>query len=387
MGPNCVINFENNPDKVVYSNDLLHGNVQLRLTEAKTVRSVFIKFSGDSHTEWYIKKRDRSSNHNRTKRRYYRGHENFLTKRISLAGGDNGSMQLGRGEHNFNFQFRLPAHLPSSFEGTFGFIRYVATVVLDIPNWPDDEFEQPFTVIKPLDLNDELELRNPVVVEENHTYYPCFLLCCFPSDPLSIVAQMPVGGYAPGQTINLTLNADNRSNTRVPEFKMELVQSITYYAEGDSKHQTICIVEKESSRGVETNQKRIIRINLEVPSFPPSDETTSGIIKIRYFIRISGSGTCCDNPEIILPITIGTKPIEDFAETVIPDAYSPSAPFAPNIQPSAPPMMNNDSAPPYVVDEPPTYEEAIHSKGSTGNNYKPKYRMFRRQTSYSLNGN
>lgn len=34
--------------------------------------------------------------------------------------------------------------------------------------------------------------------------------------------------------------------------------------------------------------KRIIRINLDVPSFPPTDETTSSIIRIKYFIRVSG---------------------------------------------------------------------------------------------------
>lgn len=160
-------------------------------------------------------------------------------------------MQIERGEHIYNFQFRLPAGLPSSFEGEFGHIRYIATVVLDIPRWPDDVFQQPFTVIKPLDLNDDPELRviihitfslqsetivqknmcfffsslqNPVTVRENHLYHPCFLLCCLPSNPLSMLSQIPVGGYAPGQTINLSINVDNQSNTRVPKFTMELVQ-------------------------------------------------------------------------------------------------------------------------------------------------------------------
>lgn len=139
----------------------------------------------------------------------------------------------------------MPAGLPSSFIGEFGEIRYIATVVLDVPRWPDDEFQQPFTVIKPLDLNDIPAVRviifsfkivkimvkklcffsqNTVTVTEDHSYYPCFLFCCFPSDPLTMVAQLPVGGYAPGQTINLSLNVNNQSNTRVPDFMMELIQ-------------------------------------------------------------------------------------------------------------------------------------------------------------------
>lgn len=44
-------------------------------------------------------------------------------------------------------------------EGNVGYIRYSVEVVLDIPFWPDKEFEELFTVIKPLDLNDEYDLR------------------------------------------------------------------------------------------------------------------------------------------------------------------------------------------------------------------------------------
>lgn len=161
--------------------------MHLNLTESKAVRSVSIKFTGDSRTEWFKEERD-ELHRERTKRRYYRGHENFLTREFRLFGQNSGTridllqivhtihrvflffnlfqfqltvgqMEIERGEHIYDFQFRLPAGLPSSFEGEYGFIRYIATVVLDIPRWPDDEFQQPFTVIKPLDLNDAPELR------------------------------------------------------------------------------------------------------------------------------------------------------------------------------------------------------------------------------------
>lgn len=43
--------------------------------------------------------------------------------------------------------------MDTSGEGKVGHIRYSVNVVLDIPLWPDKEFEQLFTVIKPIDLN------------------------------------------------------------------------------------------------------------------------------------------------------------------------------------------------------------------------------------------
>lgn len=63
------------------------------LSEAKTVRGIYIKFSGDVRTEWFKEERDTSStaNRNRTRRRYYRGHENFLTKKIDFVGDSNGT--------------------------------------------------------------------------------------------------------------------------------------------------------------------------------------------------------------------------------------------------------------------------------------------------------
>lgn len=60
---------------------------------------------------------------------------------------------MAPGTYNYTFQCMLPHGLPTSVEGEYGHIRYTARVVLDIPLWPDKEFEVPFTVIKGINLN------------------------------------------------------------------------------------------------------------------------------------------------------------------------------------------------------------------------------------------
>lgn len=70
-----------------------------------------------------------------------------------------GEFKLQPGTYNYTFQCLLPAGLPTSVEGDHGFIRYSATVNLDRPMWPDQEFEEGFTVIKPLNLNVMPHLR------------------------------------------------------------------------------------------------------------------------------------------------------------------------------------------------------------------------------------
>lgn len=70
-----------------------------------------------------------------------------------------GEIQLQPGSYHYSFQSYLPPQLPTSFEGDYGYIRYNACVVLDIPMWPDKEFETIFTVIKAINLNADPTLR------------------------------------------------------------------------------------------------------------------------------------------------------------------------------------------------------------------------------------
>lgn len=64
-----------------------------------------------------------------------------------------GEVRLIPGTYNYTFQCMLPLGLPTSVEGKIGYIRYTARVVLDIPMWPDKEFEVPFSVIKAINLD------------------------------------------------------------------------------------------------------------------------------------------------------------------------------------------------------------------------------------------
>lgn len=63
------------------------------------------------------------------------------------------------GEHVYNFTCALPVNLPTSFEGTFGHIRYRAEVTVNVPLWPDKTFAEGFTVIRSLDLNGLSDVR------------------------------------------------------------------------------------------------------------------------------------------------------------------------------------------------------------------------------------
>lgn len=70
-----------------------------------------------------------------------------------------GEVLLTPSEYNFTFSCMLPVALPTSVEGKIGFIRYSVVVHIDRPLWSCRQFEEYFTVIKALNLNDEFALR------------------------------------------------------------------------------------------------------------------------------------------------------------------------------------------------------------------------------------
>lgn len=68
-----------------------------------------------------------------------------------------------------------------------------------------------------------------------------------------------------------------------------IFQQITYYVCENStrqKEELIPIVEKETT-GCDVGKEENYRVNLDVPSIPPTDFDTSNIIKVKYLIRVS----------------------------------------------------------------------------------------------------
>lgn len=63
------------------------------------------------------------------------------------------------GIYTYNFNCQLPLGLPSSLETETGYIRYRIKVEIVIPFWSNENFEIPFTVMRPLNLNYDATYR------------------------------------------------------------------------------------------------------------------------------------------------------------------------------------------------------------------------------------
>lgn len=82
-----------------------------------------------------------------------------------------------------------------------------------------------------LDDFEKLSPQYPLVREKRKTYFIDCLLCN--SGPLVISASVPVGGYVPGQTIELLLQVDNRTD-RNQNFTIHIIKVNVVHIRGRS---------------------------------------------------------------------------------------------------------------------------------------------------------
>ena len=90
-----------------------------------TVRSLFyfcFVYTGKSYCHWSETKG--SGDNKRTV--HYTGREKIFELKIVLCGSPNSGsrMVLPAGQTNYPFMFQVPQNIPSSFEGSRGYIRY-----------------------------------------------------------------------------------------------------------------------------------------------------------------------------------------------------------------------------------------------------------------------
>lgn len=63
------------------------------------------------------------------------------------------------GNNHYPFEIQLRPRLPTSYEGTHGYIRYIATLHIDRSAKKLDPLKETFTVINPLNLDNSPAYR------------------------------------------------------------------------------------------------------------------------------------------------------------------------------------------------------------------------------------
>ncbi|KAJ6641363.1 Arrestin domain-containing protein 17 [Pseudolycoriella hygida] len=370
-----TIQFENNSPKVCYSGDLVRGKAEIYFPIPTRVQDIYLTFFGKGFCEWSEGGKQ------------IIGSKTYLDERVDLLqNSSEAGVVIPSGNNSYPFEVRLPSTIPTSYEGTLGYIRYCTALHIIGSTEKLDPLVEAFTVIHPLNLNNSPTYREPMKVRKFTKFNISCCLFCVESDELQLYARLPVRGYCSGQTINLKLDVINKSYQEVLRFLVQFIQEVTYTANNGKQKVERIAFKKRVAEGVRADVKgrHTRKVNITVPSLPPTN-FSADVCGSRYmFIVTAETPMCHRNPSFEIPIVIGTSPISSELYASMTDASDTNRASAPPL--SAPnTSVNSTNVPHYPDGDPPTYEEAMRSvvAPKMTKDFLPKYPTYRGQTSYA----
>lgn len=285
-------------DKRVFQpGDTISGVLLLNTNKEINLRGVRVELHGVGHV------RIRSGKVTYARRENYLSFHSILLGRAPFQNGSD--VKLQPGNYNFPFQFPLPVSaLPTSFEGTYGSVRYWLDAVVERPWRIDLNTRTPLVIVERVQTRNPEFLEPRVKQEDRMLGWPC----C-PSGQLHTKAHIERLAYCPGQEVKISGHVNNESSKTVIGFEAQLVQTVLYKApEATTRKVTeklyILKKEQELAPGDQTN------VELDSLVIPPVQPTTKGFgcIDISYAIRFKVRVKKAFNTEIIFPIVITTVP-------------------------------------------------------------------------------
>ncbi|KAK6180269.1 hypothetical protein SNE40_012456 [Patella caerulea] len=349
-----------NPQGVFEGGQLIQGHVTVELNAEIKMRGIRLHFEGGARVHWTESKTEGTGKDSRTVTKDYSSRETYFKHILVLFG--NGPGQKGidpvlqAGRYVYPFSFQLPTGIPSSYESSVGKVRYSVTGVIDRPWKFDHKTKRAFTVVNPLDLNQEPQAKQGATVNGQK------MLCCLccKSGPISAVLRLGRLGYVPGEAIPITGEIINGSRRKIDSSFADIKMIVKYYATTKTKTEHKTVSKIYHGPIIPGDGDTWDGDLLPIPPLPPSGLRGCRIIDIAYrlAINVDPSGIAFD---LVVPINIliGCIPLQSVARQYglpRPLSLPPTGSNEMRLQPTMP------SAPSYMDIPPPSYAECVFGK-------------------------
>jgi len=230
------------------------------------------------------------------------------------------TQELHVGINSFPFQFQIPAdRLPSSFQGSTGWIRYYVEGRIDttVPGRCGHAVKVPITVVENVDINVP-QLQTALLAVKQKT-----LGCLFcASPPITLNVELPRRGFCCGDTIPLKATLENGSSRQL-RLRAQLLQVIVYTAEGKYHKYTERAVASIASGQLEprtTSTWNPDELLVPVDGRIVPTLRSCGIINLDYVLKVSAIIPWGLNLTVDITITIGNAPLH--SSTSAPNPFS-----------------------------------------------------------------
>ncbi|XP_049831378.1 arrestin domain-containing protein 17-like isoform X3 [Schistocerca gregaria] len=206
-----------NASKIYFPGQVVRGEVELYLNEPLSFSVIITSISGIATIKTHGT--EGSPQRNKRVRVYFEKVFQFC----SLSDGVNNKNPLwNEGSHKYNFTYKLPKGIPSSFESPDGHVRYKICAFVDAAetqnqNLTDMRF---FCVNSVLNLNGINKISSPKTVFK-HDELSCL---CIRFRTVSVVLSLMKRGFVPGENIVINAVVYNGTSSVIPRVEAKLVQ-------------------------------------------------------------------------------------------------------------------------------------------------------------------
>ena len=224
------------------------------------------------------------------------------------------TQELCIGMNSFPFHFQLPAdELPSSFEGSIGWIRYYieGRIGSTIPGKRDHSVIAPITVVENFDVNIS-QLQTPLHAEKQKTLF-CLLRA---SAPITLNVELPRHGFCNGDIIPLKVMLENGSSRQL-RLRVQLLQVIGYTAEGHHSRSQKVVASIASGQLEPKTTSTWNPEELVVPAAGHIVPTLRScrIIHVNYVLKVSAVIPWGVDLTVDIAVTIGNVPLHSSASS------------------------------------------------------------------------
>lgn len=218
-------------------------------------------------------------------------------------------------KRRYYFRAKLPANIPPTWEGLYGFNKCMIKIIIDYPN-QQKTFESEVYVLPYRDLRLEKHLLNESREDVNHSFNFTILNLGW----INISIWLPLSGISAGQALPLLCTIKNQSNVIFNAitfiFNMNEIYLCNSPVAKKTKVYELVIIKRKSDIGHGCYEFYCL-IETEKKWFPTSQCPKESCCTITYDLKVRVSSPEAHDKMIIetdpVPIIIGTVPLLEWS--------------------------------------------------------------------------
>ncbi|XP_060079036.1 arrestin domain-containing protein 4-like [Ylistrum balloti] len=251
--------------------EVVKGNVNMEINGQTAIRRISINIRGEGVVAW----------EDQVNGQFKASEEYINATHIVEESRDKEPIMLDKGSHSFDFEYRLPDNLPSSFIGKFGSVTYVfkACATGDRPG-DTSIISEPFLILRSLPLPEQFRQGASAKIEKRIWRK----LTC---GKVRLEASVNRLGGTQGEDLFINAQVANRSPARITAMQTSIIMNTLYHAQNRAiPFRQIVNKRRDEYELLRGDGRRWQNVRLSIPPYIPETRLEfCDIIEVSYTLQ------------------------------------------------------------------------------------------------------